>query len=104
MRIATAEPQDDGFRYDVRYMAFGPGNHDVSNYLVDPNAKRPAGLPPLPIKVNALLPKDYSGKLFDTRSTDIDLHSNYRLGMTLLWCLWGLLLVPLILHGHKTRK
>lgn len=104
VRIVAIEALGNGFRYDVRYMPYGPGNFDVSDYLVDANSKRPAGLLPLPIRVHAMLPKDYSGKLFDTSPTDINLHSNYRLGMALLWFSWGLLLAPLILYGHKTRK
>ena len=29
VRIASVEPTPDGFRYDLRYMAFGQGEHDI---------------------------------------------------------------------------
>ena len=104
VRIAEATPTADGFRYDIRYMAYGPGERDLRDFLVDPAQRPPTGLPPLLVKVDALLPEDESGKLFDTEPVAIDLQTNYRLKMTLIWCFWALLLVPLMLHGRHLRR
>ena len=104
VRIADAEPIKNGFRYDLRYMAYGPGRHDLREYLLDERQQPVAGLPAMPVIVEALLPKDESGQLLATPPTSIDLHTNYRWGMGLLWCLWGLLLMPLFLYGRKRRS
>lgn len=104
VRIAEVDPVPGGFRYDLRYMAYGPGRHNLSEYLLDERQQPVSGLPEMPISVAALLAKDESGKLLETPSTPIDLRTNYRWGMGLLWCLWGLLLLPLFFHGRKPRS
>lgn len=104
VRIADMEPIRDGFRYDLRYMAYGPGRHDLREYLLDERQQPASGLPEMPVTVVALLPKEESGKLLETPPTPIDLHTNYRWGMGLLWSLWGLLLLPLFFYGRKPRS
>lgn len=104
VRIAGVEPIKDGFRYDLRYMAYGPGRHDLREYLLDERQQPVAGLSEMSVSVAALLPKDESGQLLETPPTPIDLRTNYRWGMGLLWCLWGLLLLPLFFYGRKPRS
>lgn len=104
VRIANIEPIQNGFRYDLRYMAYGPGRHDLREYLLNDRQQPASGLPEMPVTVAALLPKDESGKLLETPPTPIDLHTNYRWGMGLLWCLWGMLLLPLFFYGRKPRS
>lgn len=103
VRIAEVDGIPDGFRYDLRYMAYGPGRHNLSEFLLDERQQPVSGLPAMPVDVTALLAKDESGQLLETPPTPIDLHTNYRWGMGLLWCLWGLLLLPLFFHGRKPR-
>ena len=104
VRIASAVPVEEGFRYDIRYMAYGPGKHDLSEYLIDRRGGRqPSGQLEMMISVDALLADDSSGVLFETAITPIDLHSNYRPVMVLLWCSWGLLIIPFALYGRKAR-
>jgi len=103
VRIESLEAVDRGNRYDIRYMAYGPGEHDLGMYVIDENGQRPDNLPELTVTVDALLEEDASGELFDSAATSIDLRSNYQLMMGLLWVLWLLLLVPLFLFGRKTR-
>ena len=104
VRIADAKPLKDGFQYDLRYMAYGPGRHDLREYLLNERQQPASSLPEMPVSVTALLPKDESGKLLETPPTPIDLRTNYRWGMGLLWCLWGLLLLPLFFYGRKRRS
>ena len=104
VRIADAVPVKDGFRYDLRFMAYGPGRHDLREYLLDERQQPVSGLPEMTVSVAALLPKDESGQLLETPPTPIDLRTNYRRGMGLLWCLWGLLLLPLFFYGRKPRS
>lgn len=104
VRIAEAQPTADGFRYDLRYMAFGPGRHDLSQSLQRPDGTSAEQSSALTISVDALLPENYSGELYDTPTSRIDLHSSYSLWMGLAWTAWAALLVPLAWFGHKQRR
>ncbi|MFT5523384.1 MAG: hypothetical protein ACI9HK_001330 [Pirellulaceae bacterium] len=103
VRIASAAPIEGGFRYDIRYMAYGPGEHDLNEYLIDRDGRQLSGQPDMTVVVDPLLAEDYSGILFETAARPIDLHSNYRLAMASMWAAWGLLLIPLALYGRRTR-
>ena len=103
VRIASAVPEGRGYRYDLRFMAYGPGEHDLSQYLVDHDGKPASNVPNRIVAVKALLPADYSGVLYDNPETPIDLHSRYPLVMALLWGMWALLLIPLVLYGRRRR-
>lgn len=104
VRIAGVEPIKGGYRYDLRYMAYGPSRQDLRDFLLDERQQPASRLPEMPVSVAALLPKDESGQLLETPPTPIDLRTNYRWGMGLLWCLWGLLLLPLFFYGRKPRS
>lgn len=104
VRIAASTPTKDGFRYDIRYMAFGPGEHDIGKSLRDPSGKPPEPRPEFAVSMPALIPEKHSGELFATRSSPIDLHTNYGLLMTLAWGSWAALLVPLIYYGRDWQQ
>ncbi|MCE9606294.1 MAG: hypothetical protein K8U03_15465 [Planctomycetia bacterium] len=104
VRIADAEPTAGGFRYDLRYMAFGPGQHDLAPSLKRPDSTSPEPRSEFAISVAALIPEDYSGELYATPTSPIDLHSRYKLYMGLAWGAWALLLLPLAWFGHKKRR
>jgi hypothetical protein len=104
VRIANVEQTKDGFLYDIRYMAFGPGKHDIGKSLVGPDGKSPSPRSEFAVSVPALIPEKYSGELFATSNSKIDLHTNYTLLMTLAWALWALLLIPLIFYGRDWRS
>jgi hypothetical protein len=99
VRIAGLQPTANGYRYDLRYMAFGPGEHDIGKSLVGPDGKPPASQPEFAVSISALIPEKYSGELYATLNSRIDLHTNYSLLMTMAWVAWALLLIPLIVYG-----
>jgi hypothetical protein len=103
LRIASTQPIAKGHRYDLRYMAYGPGEFDLADYLVDITDKRPADLKKLAVKVDSILPEDHAGELFNTPTSPIDLHSSYSAWMWLLWGTWLALLVPLYAYGRKHK-
>lgn len=104
VRVAGTHATAGGDDYDLRYMAYGPGEHDVSRYLVDEQGNHPAKLAELTVHVDALLADEESGELFESPTIPVDLQSNYRLAMTLAWSVWAILLVPLWLYGRKPRS
>lgn len=103
VRIADATPTSKGFRYDLRYMAFGPGKYDLREYLSLAGNARPENLPEVAIVVDSILPKNHPGELLSTEVSPINLHSSYSLVMGLLWTLWGLLLIPILFYGRQRR-
>ncbi|QDU29730.1 hypothetical protein ETAA8_48450 [Anatilimnocola aggregata] len=104
VRIANVEPVEGGFRYDLRYMAFGPGEHDIGKSLVQPNGQRPEPRPEFAVSMQALIPEKYSGELYATPNSEVDLHTNYSFLMFLAWSSWALLLIPLVWYGRDWRR
>jgi hypothetical protein len=103
VRIADVQPIAGGFRYDLRYVTYGPGQHDLAKTLSTPDGKP---LPPrddLSVDVDTLLPESHKGDLYETPNAKINLHSGYALAMRALWFLWLLLLVPLVWLGRKKK-
>jgi hypothetical protein len=78
VRIAEAAPLTAGYRYDLRYMSFGPGKHDLAPLLKRPDGSSPESRADLRITVAALIPDDYSGELYTTATSPIDLHTRYK--------------------------
>jgi hypothetical protein len=103
VRIASAEPKGKGYRYDLRYMAYAPGEHDLVQYLLTPDGKPAEGVKPLKVNIRPLLEEDYSGTLFDSETQEIRLDSNYTWLMPTLWLLWLAVPIPLLLLGRKKR-
>jgi hypothetical protein len=104
VRVANVEQTKDGFRYDIRYMAFGPGEHDIGKSLIGLDGKAPMHQPDFRVDVAALIPEKHSGELFATSNSKIDLHTNYNLLMTLAWGAWAALLIPLIWYGRDWSR
>jgi len=103
LRIDSVHAVPGGFRYDLRFMMFGPGSRNLADHLLLPDGGKLAPRSTLEVSVNALLPEDYSSELFATPNADINLHSNYTLMMRTLWGLWAAMLIPLAWYGHKRR-
>ncbi|MCA9177432.1 MAG: hypothetical protein KDB14_23265 [Planctomycetales bacterium] len=99
VRIAARVPTDGGARYDLRYLTYGPGEHDLGDYLTSPTGQQPQS-PELTIKTTALLAEDESGELRVVPPARIGMHSHYWLLMTLLWIGWAALLAPLITNNR----
>jgi hypothetical protein len=104
VRIAATQQIAGGFLYDLRYMAFGPGQHDIGQSLKRPDGTSPEARSDLKVSVAALIPDNYSGELYASKTSPINLRSGYTLMMSLAWGLWGAMLLPLAWYGHKKRR
>jgi hypothetical protein len=104
VRIAEARPVTGGYEYDLRFMGFGPGEHDMAAALRRPDGSPAPSMPELRVQLEPLIPEDYSGELYAAPPSPIDLHSNYTRWMTAAWVLWAALLLPLAWYGHKRRR
>jgi hypothetical protein len=103
VRIAGIEPTPAGFRYDLRYMAYGPGEFDLADYLLQ-GTQRPPRLASMPIEVASILPADHQGELFDAPKSFINVETRYRTWMGLMWVAWGVLLLPLLVYGRRRHR
>jgi hypothetical protein len=104
VRIDSVQSIPGGYRYDLRYMLFGPGKRNLSDHLLRPDGSPLPTQKDLAVSVDALLPDDYSSELFTTPNSNINLHSYYTPMMRVLWGLWAAMLIPLAWYGHKRRK
>jgi hypothetical protein len=76
----------------------------MAEALRRPDGKSPPASDALRVRLAPLIPDDYSGELYQTATSPVDLHSNYTRWMTAAWVLWAALLVPLAWYGHKRRR
>jgi len=104
LRIASVEPSPRGHRYDLRYIAYGPGKHSLRDHLLGPDGKPAAAVPDLAVAVGSVIPAKHDGTLFDVPTRPVDLQSRYSLVMRLLWLLWAAALVPLVMYGRRRRQ
>ena len=56
LRIAEAYPHGSAFRYDLVYYGLEPGDYDLRNYLRRKDGSALGELPPIPVKVDPVLP------------------------------------------------
>jgi hypothetical protein len=104
VRIAEVRPITGGYEYDLRFMGFGPGEHDMAAALRRPDGSPPASSESLRVRLDPLIPDDYSGELYETAASSINLHTHYSRWMTAAWVLWAALLVPLVWYGRRRRR
>lgn len=58
VRIVRTSPHGSAFRYDVEYQGLEAGEHDLARYLVRKDGSSTADLPPIPVRVGAVLAAD----------------------------------------------
>lgn len=56
VRVAKVYPHGTAFRYDIEYQGLAPGTYDLRPYLRRKDGTPLGDLPPLTVKVNAVLP------------------------------------------------
>ena len=103
VRIDSTTPTADGFRYDLRFVAYGPGEYRLADWLRDAQGELPQNAPNTAITIDSILPGNFAGELFSTPASFIELRSGYRGWMALAWMSWGALLVPLLIYGRRWR-
>jgi hypothetical protein len=103
LRIAQAIETSEGIRYDLRYMGFVPGKHDLKNYLVRSDGSAMTNVPAIPVEVIPVLPPDYKGQLVPERIKSLPFLGGYKLLMLAAAVLWLLLLIPILMIGRRKK-
>jgi hypothetical protein len=103
LRIITTEPVGDGYRYDFEYYGLEPGSFDLRAYLQRKDRSSTAGLPPMRVTVESVLPP---GKV---KPNDLTLKGSpwlggYRLLLIAGGVLWLLGLAAVLFVGRRRRK
>jgi hypothetical protein len=57
LRVVRSYPHGNAFRYDLEYQGLDPGSYDLRPYLRRKDGSPAGDLPPVPVKVSAILPK-----------------------------------------------
>jgi hypothetical protein len=103
LRVANAIDTSDGTLYDLRYMGFVPGKHDLKNYLVRADASSMTNVPSISVEVIPVLPPDHKGQLVPERLKSLPFLGGYKLLMLGAAMLWLLLLIPILMIGRRRK-
>jgi hypothetical protein len=103
LRIIAAEPMGDGYRYDFEYYGLAPGSFDLRAYLQRKDRTSTAGLPPMRVTIESVLPPG------QVKPNDLVLRGSpwlggYHLAMIAGGILWLLGLVAILFVGRRRRK
>jgi hypothetical protein len=103
LRMVRAYPHGTAFRYDLEYHGLEPGSFDLKNYLRRKDGSSTADLPPIPVRVAALLPPG------QVQPNALEVRKSPRLGgyRTLLilgGVGWALGLLAIVYFGFLRRK
>ena len=103
LRIATAEPVGDAFRYEFSYTGMLPGEHNLADYLVLPDGTPPEGIEPIMVEVAGALPVGHHGFLSRIKMGRIHVAKWYREVLAGVFILWLLALVPLVYYKRRRK-
>ena len=103
IRVANAQPDGSGFRYDLRYSGLVPGTYNLSDYLAREGTMATNGLPRIPVTVLRVLPEQHDGTIADEGPASLARSFPYRIAIAAIVALWALLLIPLIFAGRKKK-
>lgn len=101
--IEPRDGQDGAPVYEIRFMAVRPGLYDLRDWL-EYGVNQPASdLPPLPVRVNSLLPESHAGDLEEMARPSIAARRWLRIVLGLLAVMW-ILPVAIIIVRRLKRK
>jgi hypothetical protein len=100
LRIVASYPHGTAFRYDFSYYGLEPGNYDLSSYLRRKDGSAATGLPPISVRVDAILPPGQiePHALAIERSPWL---GGYRLLIGLVGSLWFAGMAAILLLGRR---
>lgn len=104
LRITNAFAQGTlGYRYDLNFAGYEPGNFDLREYLERVDGSSAADLPPIPVQIRSLLPPGQvqpnalSGKT-------VPRFGGYRWWMSLAVIFWLWVFAALLLLGWRKKQ
>jgi hypothetical protein len=103
LRVVAVYPHGTAFRYDLEYFALEPGTHDLRDHLRRKDASPTTDLPPIPVRVNPVLPPGQvePNKLEIERGPRL---GGYRTLLIVLGVVWGVGLVAIVASFFFPRR
>jgi len=100
LRVLATYPHGTEFRYDFEYYALEAGHYDLAKYLKHKDGTAVAGLPEIPVEVEALLP---AGQVQPNplEPTALPHLGGYQKTMVALGIVWVLGLAAIVFLGRK---
>src|SRR5437868_6111683 len=103
LRVAAVYPHGTAFRYDLEFAGLEKGTHDLRQFLRRKDGSPTADLPPLPVKVNPLLPPG------QVEPNKLEIESGPRLGgyrtlLIVLGTVWCVGLVAIVASFFFPRR
>jgi hypothetical protein len=103
LRVVRVFPHGTAFRYDLEYQGLEPGTFDLRNYVRRKDGSSAADLPPLPVRVVAVLPPgQVAPNALEIRKAPF--LGGYRALRIVGGTVWGLGLVGIVYWGFLRRK
>jgi hypothetical protein len=103
VRVIGVEPTEDGPRYTLEYTGLVPGRFDLRDYLRRKDRTPAAGLPPIRVTVQSVLPPGKAQP--NALSPPVTPRpGGYRVALMVAGTLWALGLVALIWAGRRKPK
>ena len=103
LRVARATETSEGVLYDLRYLGFVPGKHDLKNYLVRADGSTMTNVPSISVEVIPVLPPDHRGQLVPQRVESLPFLGGYKLLLLGAAVVWLLLLIPILMIGRRKK-
>lgn len=100
VRIDGVFPHGDQLRYDLTFIGFEPGAHDLRDYLERKDGSSAVGLPAMRVNVNSVLPADKMTPSSPTKGLLARI-GGYRNAVILAVVLWLLGLFAILFIGRK---
>lgn len=103
LRVVAVYPHGTAFRYDLEFSGLEPGTHDLRDFLRRKDGSPTTSLPPIPVKVNPVLPPG------QVQPNALEIEPGPRLGgyrklLVVLIVVWGLGLAAIVFSFFYPRK
>jgi len=103
LRIANRVAEENGARYDLRWIGAVPGTYDLTRYLVDADGRHLSGVAPITVTVQALLPPGFPGNIITNELPPGNRLGGYQLIMIGMGIVW-LIMVPFLWRRQRRAK
>ncbi len=103
VRVLTARPHGDRFRYDLEWCGLEPGTYDLVQYLARKNGSSMDGVSAIAVTVTSALKKGVfePSQPLPKASPRLD---GYRTQQIVVGILWGVGLLAILFVGRKWRR
>ena len=104
LRIVSARPHGDAFRYDFEYWGLEPGAHDLRSLLQRRDGSSSADLPELRVEIRSVLAAEGAALPNAPRSAELPSLGGYNALLVAGGVVWLAGLVALLVAGRRQRR